>query len=350
MVRRLGALVFTAAMVIVSTTHAQEQAARGIAPGSATNPPAALSKSSLKWLAGGVALYPDPVLEKVLEAAQTPGAVHQAAASLASPGRKAETDRLPESVAYLARTYPDTLRTLDAKPGLIGRLGREFHEHPDQVWSAIDEFRSEVSTRKNSGPNGTPAASDEEASQAASQALAGQETQAQLRADEAAATPTYQSVVPAGPSTTVVPTGGTAVIGTPTYPATYGYSAGYYPSGVGGYVRRGWYGHGAFKGVGGTGWSRSSSWSHHGGYYDHADAGRVNAANRSLARNWSGLHHGNHEGHHDAEHHHSSEHHGEHHSAEHHGEHHSAEHHGGAHHGGHKGGGHHGGGHHGGKK
>ncbi len=370
--RILGGLCVAMAFVTISA-EAQEQNARGPdAKSLAATDGAALSKTSMKWLAGGVALYPDPVLEKVLEAAQTPEAIHQAAEALEGPDGPAAHDRLPESVAYLARKYPQSLRALDANPGLVSRLGREFRENPAQVWSAIDAFRSEVDSRRAATPKDSSAAtSHEEASQAASSALLGSETQSQLGGDAAATTPLMTAAPVASAGLAIAPSGGTTVIaGNPAYPVGYGYSEGFYPSGEGGFVRRGWYGHGAFDrvyhsnagvsafGRGAAGSSAadfhhdgSSSWSHHGGRYEHADAESVNAANRSLGRNWSGLHHGEHghSGTHESNHHRSSEHHSGHHgSAVHHGAGHGSHSHAGAHHGGK--GGHHGGGHHGGKK
>lgn len=324
----------------------------------------AAPSAAVQWLASSVALYPDPVLEKVLEAAQRPAAVTQAAKLLAAPGGfDPGNAKLPRSVADLAQTNPNTIKELAARPGLTGRLGREFRDDPKAVWDAIERAREQIEARKDKAQTDDPDAAtpDEAGSVANTLDVATPEAQDELcndeiatpeQADAAASTPLPAPSTPvvAG-GTTVVPGRTTVVPGATTVVGGPGsYAGGFISDGVGGYVRRGWYGHNAFfaggygyGGRGGYGYGgntfnrevnnnfnrRPVNPNNHGigpdhhRLYDHDDANRTAAADRALHRNFNGLHHGSDEhnaAHHAGEHHSSHSHHGEHH---HHSSHHS---------------------------
>lgn len=108
-------------------------------------PVEALSPAALEALVSGVALYPDPLVEQILAAAQNPLAVHQAA--------EAQRGELPAEVAALAaesgnagvdylKQYPEVLAQLDEQLALTARLGVAYRTQPQDVWNAIASVRA----------------------------------------------------------------------------------------------------------------------------------------------------------------------------------------------------------------
>lgn len=114
-------------------------------PTSAPAPIEKLSPAALEALVSGVALYPDPLVEQILLAAQDPLALHQAA--------EAQNGTLPPEVAALAgkstnesvqhlTQYPEVLTQLDAQLALTTRLGVAVRTQPEDVWTAISNVRA----------------------------------------------------------------------------------------------------------------------------------------------------------------------------------------------------------------
>jgi hypothetical protein len=100
-----------------------------------------LSQAALEALVTGVALYPDPLLNHILDAAQHPAELRQAAMALDLDD---ETDpRWPASVRQLTQ-HSELVEHLDRCILLTARLGTAMQRQPDDVWQAIDNVRSQV--------------------------------------------------------------------------------------------------------------------------------------------------------------------------------------------------------------
>lgn len=107
-----------------------------------------LSAASLELLASGIALYPDPVLEQIIAAAQHPAAVQRAACSSPNlPTMRRTQPPLPETVAKLKADHPEALRTLAEQPGLTALLGLAARRQPDELRAAVAKVRGDVETR-----------------------------------------------------------------------------------------------------------------------------------------------------------------------------------------------------------
>lgn len=108
----------------------------------------ALSASELEALVAGIALYPDDLLDTVLDAVQTPVAIRQAAelANGKEDGQLAQLlqDGLPASVQLLQTEYPQMLQELNDNLLLMSRLGLAIRSQPEDVVAAIREVRSQA--------------------------------------------------------------------------------------------------------------------------------------------------------------------------------------------------------------
>lgn len=106
--------------------------------------PKKLSPAAMQLLVSGVALYPDPVVTVILDAAQHPTVLHQAAQAATEkrtdPGQK----RWPASVQTLSEKYPDVLAQLDNHLQLTTFLGLAYRAQPDDVWNAIEAVRQRI--------------------------------------------------------------------------------------------------------------------------------------------------------------------------------------------------------------
>lgn len=115
--------------------------------------------ATLDALVAGVALYPDALLESVLQAATHPLALHRQASndgesSRRGPlARRVQQERVPAAVTELAQ-YPEVLRTLDEHLSITARLGRAYAASPEQVWAAIGRVRGQIEQATQSAPDG----------------------------------------------------------------------------------------------------------------------------------------------------------------------------------------------------
>ncbi len=105
-----------------------------------------LSAQALQALVAGIAMYPDPVIEQVLAAAQTPQAIHEAAQSSPSAGQPGS--QWPSSVQYLTQ-YPDLLKQLDAQLDWTAMLGVAARNQLADVWAAVDAVRAKIEAAAN---------------------------------------------------------------------------------------------------------------------------------------------------------------------------------------------------------
>lgn len=130
------------------------------APPAATNPAPveALSPAALEALVSGVALYPDPLVEQILRAAQNPLALHQAAEAQRGelPAEVAALASADESVDFL-KQYPEVLTQLDEQLSLTARLGVAYSTQPQDVWNAIASVRAayDAATAEQTAQEGT---------------------------------------------------------------------------------------------------------------------------------------------------------------------------------------------------
>jgi hypothetical protein len=108
-----------------------------------------LSSAALEALVAGVALYPDPLLHKILDAAQHPAELRQAAMTIA---RDEPVDpRWPLSVRELTQ-HSELLEQLDRFILLTARLGTAVQHQPDGVWQAIESVRAQVAVIAERSP------------------------------------------------------------------------------------------------------------------------------------------------------------------------------------------------------
>lgn len=112
-------------------------------PVRAENPPAVrtLSVDQLKPLVAGIAFYPDPLVEWILEASQDIPAL-RAAAQNSSP-----TSSWPESLRNLSQ-YPAVIDQLNRHLGVTARLGIAAKTQLADVWAAIDSLRAEFEAQQ----------------------------------------------------------------------------------------------------------------------------------------------------------------------------------------------------------
>jgi hypothetical protein len=142
MLRRCG-------VVLVLTTMSFCAAAKAQSPADvAVNqlPSGKLSPAALETLVAGVALYADPIVKQVLDAARHPTALHQAARTLTadSSARRFVLQleaSWPQSVRSL-RQHPELLTHLDQRLSLTTRLGIAYKTQPEDVWAAIGTVRA----------------------------------------------------------------------------------------------------------------------------------------------------------------------------------------------------------------
>ncbi len=148
----LGVLAGTAPATVSAqpprTTQAIDAAkvARKILTVDATAVPK-FSTVALETLVGGIALYPDPLIEQILDAAQNPGAIE-----LAADPRRAATADLPESVVALQR-YPEVLKRLATHLPNTTLLGIAAKHQLEDVWTAIESVRGKVDAAMAEGRN-----------------------------------------------------------------------------------------------------------------------------------------------------------------------------------------------------
>jgi hypothetical protein len=153
--------------------------------------PATLSAESLQALVAGVTLYPDPVIELLLDAAKHPQALHRVASAGALPGRQvlpvfSVDEVVPPPVQRLLDRHPDLLAELDRNLVIAGLLGRMYEQQPEQVWTAIREVQQQIAQLLPNAPqpievNGLPVAPPVWAAQQIARRLSGPTTMAELQ-------------------------------------------------------------------------------------------------------------------------------------------------------------------------
>jgi len=130
-----------------------------------------LSPQALEALVSGIALYPDDVIAQILDAAQHPAALHQAALAVQQAGGPQSADRqagndarertpTPESINDLAQ-YPDLLVRLDQHLELTTRLGQAALTQLADVWAAIDRVRAKAEASQQSQTQNSEPAADQ---------------------------------------------------------------------------------------------------------------------------------------------------------------------------------------------
>jgi len=105
-----------------------------------------LSPAALDTLVSGIALYPDPVIEQILDATQHPAALRQAVGESPRLARRFAQQveiPVPESVRFLSQ-YPELLQQLNEHLVLTARLGQAAKQQLQDVWDAIDRVRAQI--------------------------------------------------------------------------------------------------------------------------------------------------------------------------------------------------------------
>lgn len=106
-----------------------------------------LSPSALEMLVVGVALYPDPLLEQVLDASMHPLALERATAPKVGLGLRSKLSEAvgttPSSIVYL-QDWPDVLSALSENKVMTARLGVAYRFQKEDVWAAIQSVRAKV--------------------------------------------------------------------------------------------------------------------------------------------------------------------------------------------------------------
>lgn len=119
-----------------------------------------LSPEALEALVAGIALYPDPFVAQILDAAGHPAELHQAAQArkLTAKRRGGATQYLatqwPDSVKFLIG-YPDALNELDRHRPLSTLLATAAQNRPDEVWTAIRAVRLKIEAAARQKSSGT---------------------------------------------------------------------------------------------------------------------------------------------------------------------------------------------------
>ena len=136
---RRGAAVLCLVLAICGAAGAQS------APGYQ-----ALSTTALDKLVGPVALYPDPMLVQVFEAAKHPDDVAQAAEWLKNGNDAASLGQQPcdPSVAALAN-YPTVLNMMAGQVGWTTQLGQAYQFQSKDVLSAVQRLRRQAKAQGN---------------------------------------------------------------------------------------------------------------------------------------------------------------------------------------------------------
>ncbi|MDZ4684338.1 MAG: DUF3300 domain-containing protein, partial [Planctomycetaceae bacterium] len=106
-----------------------------------------LSAKELESLVASVALYPDEVLDNILDAVQKPDVLRLAA--LAQRDKRALPADLPASVKYLADKQAKVLTELNDNLLMMTRLGLAVKAQPDDVVAAIRLVRSKAAELAN---------------------------------------------------------------------------------------------------------------------------------------------------------------------------------------------------------
>ena len=137
----LGLLVITVAFVL--------SACASRAPNT-TLPTEPLSRAELEDLAAPIALYPDPLLQRVLTAATFPDQILDAALFLQRGGAPSQIPQQPweRSVKYVAN-YPTILTGLADDIDQTIRLGTAFTTSPDELRASIQSLRRRAIAQGN---------------------------------------------------------------------------------------------------------------------------------------------------------------------------------------------------------
>ncbi|MGE3775647.1 MAG: DUF3300 domain-containing protein [Pirellulaceae bacterium] len=130
---------FTVLTLVVGTVAIAQQPNPVGSPSSSQLVPA-LSPQALDALVAGIAFYPDSVIELILDAAQDPAGIRQAAEG--KPGE------YRASIRALAQ-YPELLTQLNQHLALTARLGVAAHTQLPDVWAAIDRVRAQAAAQAN---------------------------------------------------------------------------------------------------------------------------------------------------------------------------------------------------------
>jgi len=119
-----------------------------------------LSSLALDALVAGVALYPDPLVELILDAAQYPVELRQAARGPVPGKLGSNSARTPTPASIEAlEQYPDVITSLVDNLPLTTRLGRAYQRQPADVWAAVERIRNQIDQQLQSQPaNGTTGA------------------------------------------------------------------------------------------------------------------------------------------------------------------------------------------------
>ncbi len=149
--RTIAAVVFCAYL----TSHCAAQQ-----PDTSVTPPASsatvqpLSEAAMDALVAPIAFYPDTVIEWVLDAAQYPDAVKQAAHT----GATTPDASWPQSVQALTQ-YRDVLKQMDDNPVVTARLALAARTQLADVWAAVDRVRAafEQQSQQSAAATGTGA-------------------------------------------------------------------------------------------------------------------------------------------------------------------------------------------------
>ncbi len=99
-----------------------------------------LSRSALEALVAPYALYSDAVVERVLDAAQYPTVLREAAQSASSANR---ANNWPDSIQWVSQ-QPDLLKQLNHDIALTARLGIAARQQLEETWRAVDSVRQRM--------------------------------------------------------------------------------------------------------------------------------------------------------------------------------------------------------------
>lgn len=97
-----------------------------------------LSPAAMQALVAGVAFYPDATIEQILDAAQYPEAISQAA----QPNVRQANPNWPPSVQQIF-TQQGVVKQLDTNPTITARLSLAARTQLADLWTAIDQVRAD---------------------------------------------------------------------------------------------------------------------------------------------------------------------------------------------------------------
>jgi len=100
-----------------------------------------LTVDELKPLVAGVAFYPDPMIEWILDASQDIPALRSAAQ------HETPSSTWPESIRQLSQ-YPAVIEQLNRHLGVTARLGIAAQTQLADVWTAVDQLRAEFENQR----------------------------------------------------------------------------------------------------------------------------------------------------------------------------------------------------------